>query len=217
MGEDHKITKWMGAYYLTDHGSYCGEYIGTIQLGRIFFLTRWCVVFEDQVSILGLDWMDFYQVKTKWATNMFKLTSPDGESVLAPMYDSPTLVRCLTEVEIPPRQSVFIDGEISGTNSSVDQAWIVKPSQLTLRTNNTVEWPKKTKGGVPTIKVFITNYENEPIYIKQGGLIAELEEYTNGTVIDHYDLEPTLEEPCVDPFKAQTGDSPEKTTGFLKT
>jgi hypothetical protein len=194
--------------YLTDHGSYtvCGEYIGTVQLGNTQFLTRWCVVFDDQVSILGLDWMDFYQVVTQWTTNMFKLTSPGGESITVPMYDAPTLVRCNHDVEIPPRQSVFIEGQIFGTNFSVDQAWVVKPTQLTsgaLRTNNKVEWPNHIEGGVPTIKVFISNYENETIYIKQGGLIAELEEFTSGTVIDHYDLEPTLEQPCSDPFQAQ--------------
>ena len=103
---------------------------------------------------------------------MFKLTSPEGEPVIVPMYDAPTLVRCKTDVEIPPRQSVFIEGEIFGTNCSTDQAWVVKPTQLTsgsLRTNCTIEWPKQTDIDIPTINVFMTNYEHESIYILTPG------------------------------------------------
>ena len=63
---DTEITRWTGLPFRSGHDEYhiLGQYLGRILMGGKTFTVRWCVVMEETIPILGIDFLSFHQDTT---------------------------------------------------------------------------------------------------------------------------------------------------------
>ena len=166
-----KLSKWKGPGFISGHSSYhiLGQLAACMRFGESNYYIRWCVVEEDTIPILGMDFIEHYNVHHSWLNEVFSF-SKDGRNYDVPIYLSPKMVRLVSNAEFKPNHCTDVNVKI--INPEPDVQYIIEPSEATtgsLRLFRSLSPPDVSKqNAVATIG----NWDDEKVFATQDALVG---------------------------------------------
>lgn len=169
------LNPWPGPSFASKHGTYeiLGELITTIKFGHTELMARWCVVDEEDIAILGQDFIKHHKLSHNWDNACWKGIDPvTGKSFEIEIRDAPQNLRNLHGIKLKKQQGISVECRIPTSDKA--SLRMVEPA---CTTSGTVRLMRAIYDITPhqeTINVELANWGDETVKIKPGALIGHI-------------------------------------------
>ena len=168
-----KLSKWNGPGFISGHSSYkiLGQLSGCMKFGDKSYYIRWCVVEENTIPILGMDFIEHYNVHHSWKDESFAF-GKDQDRCIVPIHLSPKMVRLASNSEFRAKSCTDVAAYI--VDPDENEQYIIEPAETTtgaLRLFRSLA-AQKIDNNDNEVVVTVGNWENHKIFATEAALIG---------------------------------------------
>ena len=168
-----ELTDWQGPGFISGHDSYQieGQLAGKIKVDNQILYVRWCVVNENTIPILGMDFISHYKVRHCWEHETFRFSIPKSNvEVETSIYLAPKMVRLSEACEISKKTCNYFDADIINRDDSTQ--YIIEPAFTTRGTIRLFRGLNEINPDSGKISVAIGNWDVQKVFIHKNALVG---------------------------------------------